>query len=349
VRETDQRSPHMTLHIGGGVGGDLSDTDADRIVAEILATPGASITRRPFAYASSSRVDALDVVSHGGRTTRLLAKHLGRGAMTEAARRAKPESLHCAERELAVYRYLLPGTGLGTPALIGGWSSDGGDAVLVLERVEGTPLTEIGDFAVWEAAARWLAHMHGTFRAAPQLPVSVQMQRRVLLNYDRELLDASARRGLERALAEAHGSAEICVALRDRHEDALRTLTSAPVTLVHGDFYPSNIIVAGDRIAVVDWELAGVGPGPLDLAALLSGSWSNAHRRALIEAYDDEARWTRQAETLTVLAAHAELASLQLALRWLGASPDWAAPDEHRRDWFADALSALRRFDGHEP
>jgi thiamine kinase-like enzyme len=116
--------------------------------------------------------------------------------------------------------------------------------------------------------------------------------------------------------------------------------------LVHGDFYPSNIIVAGDRIAVVDWELAGTGPAVLDLAALAAGGWSSEQRHDLIRAYHEETLVQRRPETFTALVRRVELASLHLALRWVGSAPDWEAPYEHRRDWFADAVAALARLNG---
>jgi thiamine kinase-like enzyme len=117
---------------------------------------------------------------------------------------------------------------------------------------------------------------------------------------------------------------------------------------VHGDFYPSNIVVAGRRIAVVDWELAGIGPGVLDLAALAAG-WSGEQRYELLRAYHRAAAAMEPRETFTALVRRVELASLHLALRWVGAAPAWEAPEEHRRDWFADAVAALDRLDRGMP
>jgi hypothetical protein len=39
------------------------------------------------------------------------------------------------------------------------------------------------------------------------------------------------------------------------------------------------------RIRPVDWEMAGIGAGLLDLAALTSGSWSETERTTIVEAY----------------------------------------------------------------
>lgn len=326
----------------------------DAIVDEIVRAiaPGATITRRPFVYATSSRLEEIDVTDAGGKTLRLVAKHLGRDAMTEAARQVKPAELDCPGRELAVYRHVLASAGLGTPALVSGWNDDDGGA-LVIERVEGSPLTEIGDFTTWEAAARWLARMHAMFTAAPpripEMPFSFAPPA-PLVRYDRELLEVTGARGLRRAASQALGPPELIVALEARHEYALRALASANRTLVHGDFYASNVVVAGDRIAVVDWELAGTGPGALDLAALAAGGWSDEQRYDLMRAYHREAAEAAgPTESFTALVRRVELASLHLALRWVGSATGWEAPAEHRRDWFAAAVAALTRLDRGVP
>ena len=322
----------------------------DGIVDDIVdaIAPGATSTRRPFVYATSARLEAVEVQRAHGTPLQLVAKHLGRHAMTDAARLAKPAELHHAGRELAVYRHVLAGAGLGTPELLGGGVDDDDESgVLVIEKVPGNPLAQIGDFAVWEGVARWLARMHAAFFARPpRLPERVPGARQTLVNYDRETMAAAGARGLERAAAQALGSADLCVSLAARHEYALRALESATPTLVHGDFYPSNIVVADDRIAVVDWELAGIGPAVLDLAALVAGEWSSERRQELLRAYHQEAFSLGRIETFTALVRRVELASLHLALRWVGSTADWEAPDEHRRDWFADAVAALARLDG---
>lgn len=340
-----------------GTGYDPIGAIVEAIVDDIVAdlAPGATVTRRPFVYATSSRLDEIDVTRPGGQTLRFVAKYLGRHALTETAQIAKPVALHSHGRELAVYQHILAGAGLGTPKLVGGWAGDGtgsenGNGVMVLERVEGTPLAEIGDFAVWKGAARWLARMHAQFAAAPpRIPASGPGPHSSVVYYGRDLLGTAARRGLERAAEQALGSAEVLVALGTRHEYALRALASAAPTLVHGDFYPSNIVVAGDRIAVVDWELAGIGPAVLDLAALAAGGWSPEQRHDLFRAYHEEALARGRTETFTALVRRVELASVNLALRWVGAAPEWEAPDEHRRDWFADAVAALARLDRGHP
>jgi aminoglycoside phosphotransferase (APT) family kinase protein len=119
-------------------------------------------------------------------------------------------------------------------------------------------------------------------------------------------------------------------------------LLRLPVTLIHGEFYPSNVLVKrdGDRIRVcpVDWETAAIGPGLLDLAALTSGRWTEKQRLAMAMAYfkavgADQNDDTARDEFLIDL----DFCNLFMAIQWLGWSPDWRPPPEHAQNWLTEA------------
>ncbi|MPY52853.1 aminoglycoside phosphotransferase family protein [Streptomyces acidicola] len=44
-------------------------------------------------------------------------------------------------------------------------------------------------------------------------------------------------------------------------------------TLLHGDLYPFNIMLTADRVFVVDWPHAWIGPRHCDVVTLLSSAW----------------------------------------------------------------------------
>ena len=111
----------------------------------------------------------------------------------------------------------------------------------------------------------------------------------------------------------------------------IEILSRLPRTLIHGEFYASKVLIAGDRVAGVDWEMSGVGPGVLDLAALVTG-WEGDYRGAILAGYGDVSH-----EAL-------DAAQLHLAVQWLGWSADWTPPPEHARDWVAEALQAAERL-----
>lgn len=147
-----------------------------------------------------------------------------------------------------------------------------GDAVLMI-RCPGRPLIDLlreGRYgpgaaadradAALEGAGRWLAKLH----AAPPL----QQSRAVSLEGLVEGLRADLEK-IERAESRAPGSLG---ALADALASAA-TIDDAehlarPVTC-HGDYWSGNILVEGDRIAVIDFEGARPGVGAYDLAYFL--------------------------------------------------------------------------------
>jgi phosphotransferase family enzyme len=290
-----------------------------------------ALARRPYAYRTSFPLEELDVRFAGGRRLSLISKDLDRSALDEPAREAKPEFLHDPLREIVVYRDVLASMALGTARYYGSLvEPERRRFLLFIEKVAGVELWQIGEIEVWEKVARWLATFHdeASAIASPHL-----------LAYDADFFAAWP----ERALVFARDDMLSCVAAR--YDDVVAALLALPQTMVHGEFYAANILVSRDgdapRIAPIDWEMAGVGPALLDLAALTSGRWSDDDRRRLEAAY---------ATALSRPVAEDELAvglaccRLHLALQWLGWSPTWAPPDEHRHDWLGEARAAAERL-----
>ena len=264
-----------------------------------------SLRRRPFEYRSSAPIVELQA---DGRA--LLLKDLSPSALPERARVAKLGFLHDPRRELEVYRRLLDGAGLGTAALATTVSDPQRDRYwLVVEKVRGTELYQVGEIERWQEAMRWLARFHDRF--ADLSPADF------LVRYDRAHFELwPARAGVS----------------LPGYEKVVERLAALPRTLVHGELYASNVLVAEGRICVVDWELAGVGPGVLDVAALTTG-WADSERSSLAESYRSALADPPDADRL---AADLACADLQLAIQWLGWSPDWTPPPEHARDWRAE-------------
>lgn len=78
-----------------------------------------------------------------------------------------------------------------------------------------------------------------------------------------------------------------------------RLNTEGPYTLVHGDFWPGNVMwmCGGDeqrrqQVALIDWEMAGIGSGPQDLGQYMISNMEPAARREceerVVRAYYDE-------------------------------------------------------------
>ena len=304
--------------------------------------------RRPCEYRTSFALEELDATLADGRVIRAMFKDLSRACLSPGALRAKPEFMHDPLREIEVYRDLLDGAGLGTPAYLGSSVDPGRKRYwLFIENVTGPVLWQVGEFDVYEETARWLARMHAALApAAAAAP-------RSLLRYGPDLYRTWARRAHEfAALPSTPWDDETRAAVSDlmvRYEPVVARLAALPVTVVHGEFYPSNVIVQQEgprvRIAPIDWEIAAVGPDLLDLAALTIGKWTRSQREALADAYRRAALEGPRGEALRDDFEDAlEACRLHLAVQWLGWDPGWRPPADHRHDWLAEAHAAAERL-----
>jgi aminoglycoside/choline kinase family phosphotransferase len=273
-------------------------------------TQDSIVSRRPYAYRTSHRLELVEVELEDKSRVELLLKDLRRSEPDSAAQLAKPEFLYNPLREIEAYE-LLKDEGLEVPTL-----HAVGDGWLMIEKIDGVELWQVGELSIWMDAARWLAKLHLSFAGRRSMG-------RNLLQYDADFFRVWPRRAV--------GSDPGLTGMTARYDRVVEILTSLPTTLVHGDFYASNVMVAPGRIAPIDWEMAGVGPGVLDLAALTSG-WSDDEMSSIVAAYGD------------VTAEQMDAARLHVAMQWLGWSKDWTPPPEHARNWRDEAVMASERL-----
>jgi aminoglycoside phosphotransferase (APT) family kinase protein len=191
-------------------------------------------------------------------------------------------------REVAVYREMLHGAGLGTPEYYGAaWDEERGRYWLLLEHVAG-PQVKWCEFAEWQRAAGWLGKLHGRFSGAEETLAGAHF----LVRHDAAFFLETAERArtavstaaprllpqLDTALTGYRGLAEEMAAL--------------PGTLVHGGYRPQNIIRGvcdgRARICPADWEEAAYGSRFYDFAYLSDG-FVRGRRSALWTAYREQA------------------------------------------------------------
>lgn len=305
--------------------------EIEAALAKILAPSTAVIERRPLAHRSTYPLEVLLLRVGSGEVLQVLFKDLGRSVAGRPPLR--PRFVRDAGREIAVYRDVLAPSGLSAPAYVGA-VEDAERRWLFLEHVPGDPLWQSEGPEIWRQAAAWLGQMHARFAGG------IESSR--LLRYD----TAHYRRWLRRArrLAARRGGSRreraALASLEPAFQRALAWLENQPVTLVHGEFYPSNVLVAAvagrPRIRPVDWETAGLGPGALDLAALVAG-WDEDNRNGLSEAYR-RAFPSALRPSILELQAALNRARLLLAVQWLGWSARWSPPADQDHDWLAAAL-----------
>jgi hypothetical protein len=310
------------------------------------------LVQRPLPASTSSLIHEVDVVLQGGDRLELIAKNVGPTGFLGQARRVKPLFLRNPLREVEMYASLLRDGDRGTPFYFGAHTDPRrGECVLFLERVRGVDLRDVGSGPDWEAAARWLAAFHARFGGTDRPALAS------LVSYDDDYFrlwpgraeanvasgetDAGRRRSLARVV--------------DSYDRVAGVLASLPSTVVHGEFYPSNVLVrerpparaplTDSLICPLDWEMAGWGPGLLDLAALASGSWQEEQRRSFVRAYASATSLAavssaREGELMHIL----DHCLLHIAMQWLGWAASWTPPTRHQHDWLDTALSAARRI-----
>jgi len=305
----------------------------------------------PLPYASSFAIDEVTVRFDDGSTLELVCKGTGRASMLPEARRIKPRFVHHPLREIATYERILAPFAAGAPRFYGSVvDRRRGHYWLFLERVRGVPLTEVGDFAVWRQVSARLADVHGRLTRDPALAGAAALV--PLVRYDR----ANARVWMERAqqhiegdVAQPRSVLRRLASLASQYDGFLDELAALPSGFVHGEFFASNVLVemsAGRlRVRPVDWELAGMGPMLMDLAALTAGSWTEDERAELAASYRKVASGQPHAS-----ASHGDFmraldcCRLQLAVQRLGWARQWTPPATHRQDWLGELFRAADRL-----
>ena len=119
------------------------------------------MARRRSPYASSAELEELELTLDDGTRLALLFKDLSPAARLPAARGVRPRFLAEPRRELALYRHVLAAEGLDAPACYAARDDPArGRAWLILERVAGLELYQVGELATWRRVATTLAGMH---------------------------------------------------------------------------------------------------------------------------------------------------------------------------------------------
>ena len=305
-------------------------TPLDQAVSAEYGAAAAVLSSTPSPYATSHPL--ADVVVDVGDGTTVTLLHKDVGAFLPGAEAARPAFLRDRRRERLVYEGLLPRVDVGSPRLVGA-----GEGWLLLEKVAGVELYQVDDLAVWRAVAGEVARMHRSFAALGATDEAEASFR--LLRVDGPYLD----RWMDRASAALAGAEPPWFGqLRGRYGQVRDRILSLPQAIVHGELYASNVLVSDAtapvrRVCPIDWEMAGVGAGLLDLAALVAGGWSEQERCAIAAGYLDELP--------QLAAADLDACRLHLAVQWLGWSPSWSPPPEHAHGWLAEAQQLCERLE----
>jgi hypothetical protein len=292
---------------------------------------------RPSMYRSSFLIEDIDVELDDGSRLELVAKPTAWSAMCPEARAAKPSFACDEERECSVYELILPNLDVSAVRYYGSFVGHADVRFLLLERSEGTPLWQVGDFEAWREAARWLARLHTHARRAG---VHRGHTAEHLLRYNREFYDCWMRRALEFRM----GTRKELEQLDGIYTRVVNVLLAQPLEFIHGEYDCDNILVERRAdvpfcVRAVDWEMAAVAPPLIDLATLLCGNWTDEARAEMADAYHSACAEygshvlprDRYLKTLDCCLIH-------LAVKNLGWSGAWTPPARSAHDWLGEAL-----------
>jgi len=253
--------------------------------------------------------------------------------LKEPAGDVRPGLANAGVREAGIYRSLAIQLPMPTPALI---AADPGGAWLVIEAVEAEAGLEIWSAEQYQQALALLARLHERFWGlADDLGAYPWLARPLTLDYEIHVYAAAqalgeiVRQEWPPLIAHSLQTLGTLGQIISQAETVVAPLRALPFTLLHGDFWAGNIVQDEDGdLVVLDWQLAGLGPGVLDLVVFLQTSQWQARTAARgVFAAPPELPLT---PAKLVSRYRREIARL-LGLRWSDA--EWAELWDHALLW----------------
>jgi hypothetical protein len=235
--------------------------------------------------------------------------------------------------EAKVYQHVLPAAQMSAPTFLGiHVEPDRRETWLILEYLDRSGRARRSATSM-VAAARWIGRFHALNEGRLSSPALS-----FLTKYDAPYYLGWAGRTLLLAV-ELHDSFPWLPRLCQRFEECVDCLLKPPVTVIHGEYTPRNVLIRDGLVYPVDWESAAVAAGEIDLACHTQG-WSTEIVRECELEYQ-RARWPHGSPS--DFKQRLEAARLYMQFRWLGERPDWTT-DESCRWRFYDLLATGERL-----
>jgi thiamine kinase-like enzyme len=235
------------------------------------------------------------------------------------------------EYEAAVYRHVLQPLPVSTPAYYGLHKDETtGQTWLVLQYMDkSVQVRDAHDRTLIYAAAHWLARFHGASESRLSLASLPCLHR-----YDADYYLGWAVRTSNLA-GPLHQRFPWLATLCERFEDVVETLLGPPAMIIHGEYYPNNILFRQGAIYPVDWESAAIAIGEIDFASLIERWPAKVVERCKAEYLS--VRWPKG--TPTGFEQRLDVAQLYWRFRWLGERSDWTTEEKSR--WRFDQLRSI--------
>lgn len=214
--------------------------------------------------------------------------------------------------EARIYKEVLGGVDLTLPAFYGSYRYQQFDTLMWLEYLDAARLNlTVDNDAALVKAAQWAGAFHRRMAAR-------------VSSYSPDYLTFYTPEYYRGWALRAFGSASVrypwLEGLAGNLEPLVRFLCGIPVTVIHGEYYPANILLKDGTIYPIDWESAAVAPGEIDLMSLVE-DWDPELQQQCRHAYE-LARWPEGAPV--DFDRRLDAAGIYLSLRW---SHEWAVTE----------------------
>ena len=258
------------------------------------------LSREPFPNSSTFPVEIITCRQKDGTVLTLFGKYLGGKGPNNFGHRGG------VAYEASVYTELLSRTDLPTTHCYGKCTfADTGETLLVLQYLgENLLFSRSEDPQSLSKASSWIGSFHAMHEGAAPAFLTV---------YTRDYYTGWAKRFTHLAgryrseYRWLDGLVEFFLARVD-------LLCNTPQTIIHGEYYPKNVLLKDGLIYPVDWESAAIAPGEIDFASVTEG-WDEEPTEAAKQAYM-QARWPSQNSSLRGFEARLLMAKIYWFLWW---------------------------------
>src|SRR2546427_1955109 len=220
-----------------------------------LKTGKVTVTgRRPSIYSSTAPAEVVTCRFEDGRELHVLCKYGKTDAYSGHGHWGG------VRYEKKVYQNLLTPGDFSTPAYYGEYEDPASGRIWLLIEwlAQSVRIKKVSEEEGLFSAAKWIGEFH---RANEQRWTSDECS--FLKRYDADYYRGWA----DRTALFVRGLQDHCswvVPLCRRFEELIPVLTDTPLTIIHGEFTPANVLVQNGTIYPVDWESTAVAAGGND-------------------------------------------------------------------------------------
>ena len=276
------------------------------------------VSRHEFIYSSTFPVEIVTCKTVRGEQLSLFCKYLG-------GKRPNNYGHHGGvEYEAKIYEGILDKTSCSTIRYYGQCNIPGSsETLMVLEYIGATyRMNKTIEPEPLPVAAKWIGIFHHLNEGNAPAFVTV---------YDRSYYSGWSSRF--RNLTSRHYEKYPWIErISNFFDDNMDSMLSGDLTIIHGEYYPHNVLMKNGIIYPIDWESAAIAPGEIDLASLTE-KWESDIANRAIEAYKKN-RWPNGIMPVNEFEKRFLLSKLYFIFRWwseFGMNSDFTKSEPYQR------------------